>query len=309
VMKKEKKQNEIFGDKSGIEKLAFDLSETQPIRVIHYNWPNKKNFWYDMHYSVELGILLSGRMTRQYQDTQINLTPGDIWLCNMWEPHGFKITKAPCEIIFFEIFPPMLARTYFAESEDANWLAPFYAPPCNRPQATNSSIRRHLLSIAEELKVFLHYPQKMPSIWLRLKLLDVLVTIWDQWQCINISKRPADSFEKVNKAIQLVFESRDRIATEFAAKQCGMNRSAFSRLFSRIMGVDYSEFGLRYRISAVAEELGKTTKPLKAISTHWGFTNVSHMHRCFQKHYGCTPSQYRKKLFVAAVTTPSDDHH
>ena len=84
-----------------IEHLSFDLSSTQPIQGFNCRWPDKKTFWSDMHYSVELGILLSGRTNRYYRDSHIDLVPGNIWLCNMWEPHGFKRIEAPCEIVFY----------------------------------------------------------------------------------------------------------------------------------------------------------------------------------------------------------------
>ena len=250
-----------------------------------------------MHYSLELGILLSGRMRREYRDTQLDLVPGQIWLCNMWEPHGFRITQAPCEIVFFEIFPPMLAGMYFAEAGNTSWLAPFYVLPSLRPQASDHPARKRLLDVAKDLRELLHHSESVPALLLRLRLLEVLLLICDRWDPGQTpAKWSADSLAKVSRAIQMVFESQGWVTTQLAAKECGMNRNAFGKVFVRTMGVEYSEFGLRYRISAVAEQLRKTSSPLKAIATRWGFANISHMHRCFQRYYGCTPSDYRKRL-------------
>ena len=279
-----------------IEHLSFDLSDTQPIQGFYYRWFDKRTFWSDMHYSVELGILLSGEMNRYYRGFHIDLVPGNIWLCNMWEPHGFRIIEAPCEIVFFMIFPPMLAKMYFEESNDTNWLAPFYVPPSSRPQITKPQIKSRILSIGEDLKEILGCSGKISPLWLRLKLLEVLLVINEQWQHVPKSNNlSTDSFERISKAIQMVFESKNKVTTQFAASQCSMNRNAFSSLFSRIMGVRYSEFGLLYRISAVAEQLRKTSIPIKAIATHWGFTDTPHMHHCFKRCYGCSPSKYRKE--------------
>ena len=279
-----------------IEHLSFDLSDTQPIQGFNYRWFDKKKFWSDMHYSVELGILLSGEMNRYYRGFHIDLVPGNIWLCNMWEPHGFRIIEAPCEIIFLMIFPPMLAKMYFVESSDTNWLAPFYVPPSSRPQITKPQIKSRILSMGQDLKEILACSGKTSPLWLRLKLLEVLLVINEQWQHVPKSNNSStDSFERISKAVQMVFESKNKVTTQFAASQCSMNRNAFSSLFSRIMGVRYSEFGLLYRISAVAEQLRKTSMPTKAIATHWGFTDTAHMHHCFQRYYGCSPSNYRKE--------------
>lgn len=34
---------------------------------------------------------------------------------------------------------------------------------------------------------------------------------------------------------------------------------------------------------------------LKAVASDWGFTDASHLHRCFMKHYGCPPAGYRQR--------------
>ena len=292
-----KNQSDYLWINEKIEHLSFNLSDTQPIQLINYNWSDKKTFWYDMHYSVELGILMSGKMSRYYRDAQMDLAPGDIWFCNMWEPHGFKIIEAPCEIVFFMIYPPMLAKMHFEESNETNWLAPFYITPCNRPQTTSQETRNRILSIGKDLKSIGDCYGKMSPVWLRLKLLEVLLMTNDQWQCDQTSnKLPKDSFERISRAIQIVFETKKNVTTQFAAKECGMNRNAFGSLFQRIMGIRYSKFGLLYRLSAVAEELRNTSTPIKAITFHWGFTDVCHMHNCFKKYYGCSPSKYRKKF-------------
>ena len=296
-MREEKRLSDNFWPGDRIEHLSFDLSDAQPIQGFNYRWPGKKIFWSDMHYSVELGILLSGEMNRYYRDFHIDLVPGNIWLCNMWEPHGFKIIETPCEIVFFMIFPPMLARMYFEESNDTNWLAPFYVPPSSRPQITKPQIKSRILSLGEDLKHILGGSGKISPLWPRLKLLEVLLVINDQWQHVPKSNNlSTDSFERISKAVQMVFESKNKVTTQFAASQCSMNRNAFSSLFSRIMGVRYSEFGLLYRISSVAEQLRKTSFPIKAIATHWGFTDTAHMHHCFKRYYGCSPADYRNKF-------------
>jgi len=284
-----------WGD-SPVERLSFGLSEKQPIRAIRNRWSDKETFWYDMHYSVELGVLLCGRMTRQYRDLELNLSPGDVWLCNMWEPHGFRITQAPCEIVFFEVFPPMLAKTHFPESSETNWLAPFFARPSCRPWAGDPETRERVLGVAQDLADPLGESGGVSGVRLRLKLFEILLTIGVEHQCVQAAcQPPVDSFEKINKAIQMVFESTRRVTTQAAAKACGMNRNAFARLFADVMGVGYSDFSLRCRISAAAQQLREGTAPVKAIAMQWGFTDDSHLHRCFKRHYGCSPAAYRRR--------------
>ncbi|MBU4211950.1 MAG: AraC family transcriptional regulator [Verrucomicrobia bacterium] len=286
-----------------IEKLSFGLSETHPVRLFRYYSSDKKTFWHDMHYALELGILLSGKMRREYRKTQLDLVPGQVWLCNMWEPHGFRITQSPCEIVFFEIFPPMLVGTHFAEASDLNWSAPFYVTPQHRPQASDLQARQRLLTTARGLKRLLGRLGSAPVLLLRLRLLETLLLVCERWTPAQTPQKwSADSLERMSKAIQMVFESKDRVTTQFAAQACGMNRNVFSRMFTQTMGVEYAEFGLRYRISAVAEELHRTSTPLKMMAGCWGFADISHLHRCFTRYYECTPSDYRRRFSTDGKT-------
>jgi AraC-like DNA-binding protein len=47
-----------------------------------------------------------------------------------------------------------------------------------------------------------------------------------------------------------------------------------------------------------------TTTPLKQIAelaSRWGFKDLSTFNRAFKKHYGCTPSAYRKSHLSLAI--------
>jgi AraC family of transcriptional regulator, multidrug resistance transcriptional activator len=62
------------------------------------------------------------------------------------------------------------------------------------------------------------------------------------------------------------------------------------------MGISYAKFELRYRIKGAANQLVKSKDPIKKVVYNWSFADSSHLHRCFMEHYGCTPSQYRKRF-------------
>jgi hypothetical protein len=86
---------------------------------------------FDMHYEFELGMLLSGRIKRKYLDYEMVLGPGEVWLCSMWEPHGFELIETPCELVVFVIDPKYVASSSFLSR---NILAPFQTYPPGRPQ-------------------------------------------------------------------------------------------------------------------------------------------------------------------------------
>ncbi len=105
----------------------------------------------------------------------------------------------------------------------------------------------------------------------------------------------ADSYEVLDRAIELVLSSRHAISLHQAARVCGLNSNALNRLFKSLMGLTFAKYCLRRRLSGGAAHLAATTDPVKAIAKEWGFSDASHFHRCFQAQYGCTPAEYRSR--------------
>jgi transcriptional regulator GlxA family with amidase domain len=59
------------------------------------------------------------------------------------------------------------------------------------------------------------------------------------------------------------------------------------------MGLPFSKFELRARLSRGAHLLATTDSPVAAIAEETGFVDASHFHRRFAEVYGYTPSGYR----------------
>ena len=50
------------------------------------------------------------------------------------------------------------------------------------------------------------------------------------------------------------------------------------------------------RFLRAASQLAATADPVKAVARAWGFTDSSHLHRVFVRHYGRTPTEYRVRI-------------
>ncbi len=278
---------------ASLEKPVFNISEHQPISALHYQWQERQDLRYDMHYGLELGIMLKGKMRRHFRTGSFDVTPGKTWLCGMWEPHGYQITQPPCEAVVLIIFPPVLTKTPLDSNHSLNLLAPFDATPNDRP-AVPMSLRKKTLRLAKDIKSLIKDQPRNNDVWLNLKLVETLLILMDNWDAPKITgEKYSYPTAKISKAIKLVFENKGFVSTQQAARISGMNRNAFGKFFRETMGITFSEFGLRYRISAAAELLRSTNKPIKAIASEWGFTDTSHIHRCLKKYYHCSPTEYR----------------
>lgn len=282
-------------DISTIRRLQIRLSELRPIAVTRDRYRDRQSTLFDMHYGVELGIVLSGRMRRHYRNGRVDVSTGDVWLCGMWEPHGFEVLAAPCEVVVLVIWPPALAGLRFEESAAFNWLAPFTVAATDRPRVDRRD-RRAIRDLGRRLARLCAAEEPVSRLWLRLLLMEVLLTICRRWTAsASPPNAVPDAAARISRALELVFAGRERVTTQAAAKTCGMGRNTFSRLFQDLMGIGFADFGLRYRLHGAAAQLAHTASPIKAVAAGWGFTDASHLHRCFVSHYGCTPAEYRKE--------------
>lgn len=279
-----------------VKTLPWGLSDSGDIAALHNQHNNIQGLSNDMHYSLELGIVLSGKMRRYYQGYQTDISRGDIWFCGMWEPHGYEISEAPCEVIIFMALPQNLIKIDLDAQSEFNWLAPFAAPPNKRPQTTQQN-KDDIIAIAEKVKAILKSNELQSQIWLRLLLLETLLTVQHNWQAPASNENASfETFAKINPSLQKIFEGQRCLSIADAARMCAMSRSSFTKHFKAMMGISFAKFELRYRIKGAANQLAKSKYPVKKVAYDWDFTDSSHLHRCFLEHYGCTPTQYRKKL-------------
>jgi len=279
-------------DKHAIEHKILGLSAERPIEVMDQRPSHGDSaVLSDMHYELEMGIVLEGTMVRYAGGSGRVCTPGDMWFCGMWEPHGYRGDDS-CHRIVIVIWPPALADLRFPEVRDLYWMQPFVNSPDRRPiipaerrEAVVRLVRHHLAR---------GNPMTLPR--KRLFVMDLLVWLFENGlvqQSANNAATESERMVRITPAIDLALTRKDLITNAEAARSCGLSRDIFIRSFRELMGVSFSKFAVRHRLSRAAEQLAKTDTPIKAVAWQWGFTDTSHLYRLFKQHYGCTPLAYR----------------
>lgn len=281
-----------------IFRLHYQLSAAQPIiGSCHLRSEYGKSQW-DMHYGLEFGLVCSGKMRRLFPDKYaMDVKPGDVWFCGMWEPHGVKTITASCDVIVLKIWPPFLAQMYFPEATDFCALAPFNAPPRQRPRIP-AKIKETMIEFGGQLKDILSSGAPHQAVRLRFALQEILLCVFEVWPSAALwsSRAPPIEFARINRALQLVFESRTFVSTAAAARVCGMNQRKFSALFRSWMNISFADFSFRYRLQEAAAQLrDDLAMPIKKITRQCGFVDESHFCRIFMKHFGVSPGEYRRR--------------
>ena len=102
--------NDLFWENGKLEKQVHSFSENTPINYFLYTYATPPEILFDMHYEIEVGIVYEGKMERRYEKQKKIYSQGDIWLCSMWEPHGYRITETPCTVGIFIVSHPFLSQ-------------------------------------------------------------------------------------------------------------------------------------------------------------------------------------------------------
>ena len=274
--------------------VTYGLSEALPVAVMVESYGRRDSGPANsMHYELELGISLHGKVRRSYRDARMDLGPGDAWFCGIWEPHAWGVLDAPYKRLVLLIWPPLLANLHFPEAPTVDWMAPFILPVDERPKVEGTQ-RRKVLRRARRISSQADMNDAMLPVRLRLMALDLLLVLLEgQKPVAGGGAARAQMYSLVTPALERVFRSRSLITNKEAARACSLSRDRFARIFQQLMGVSFAKFAQRHRLSSAARQLRATDTPLKGVAREWGFADESHLTRLFVQHYGCTPGKYR----------------
>lgn len=250
-----------------------------------------------VHRGLEAGVLLAGVEEVHFSNTVLTCCPGDVWLCNVFEPHGAQLVSGPRRSVVLIFLPGFLGEELVG---GLPWLTLFAAPPDARPRATTAELRNRLLSIGQAMRWEIE--QKRPH-WesvVRLELLRLLIELARSWEAAELpsvsGRALLRGMARLMPALTLVHTVPwRRVSVPEAAAACGLSVSRFHALFRQTMGIGFAHFSLRARLSLAAHRLLNSDRPLETVAAEVGFADKSHLHRRFVEHYGCTPSQFRER--------------
>jgi AraC-like DNA-binding protein len=273
-----------------IEPASFHLDVDNPVVGMHAVHTDPDRSTFDMHYELELGIVVHGAMQRCYQTTRRAVGAGQAWLCGVWEPHGFTIGMCPCEVAVFVISPEYLRARHGASP--AGLFNLFLCAQERRPQAADSR-RSDIARIGRQLAAALAESADRRDAWLKALLDEVLLVLTEGWSPPGGAAADPGGASRLSPAMRLAFGEKRLVTEQEAAAACAMSRNTFARHFTATYGISFSRLALRHRLRGAAADLRNTGLPLKAIAAGWGFVDVSHFHRLFVAHYGATPARWR----------------
>lgn len=106
------------------------------------------------------------------------------------------------------------------------------------------------------------------------------------------SKRDKSFCEKVTAYIEENYAKP--ITSKDIARSIGYTQSYFCRAFKKFFNLSFSEYLNMYRISVSKKVLENENARIADVACECGFESPIYFSRCFKKHIGMTPAEYKK---------------
>lgn len=98
--------------------------------------------------------------------------------------------------------------------------------------------------------------------------------------------------------------SNPELSLRFLAERAGLSPAYLGKLFTAVTTWSFNDYLNHVRVEAAAELLQDTDLPVNSISERVGVANSNYFYSLFKKHYGVTPSAYRKSVRKTEESMP-----
>lgn len=246
----------------------------------HYNW----------HYELELIWLLEGRIEVNVNGEIYTLEEGDMYLINSNCGHATFAIIPESIAMRIHISPDFfisqgidLTKGEFSLNSSAEKKNPIY-------QKLRTKFAQLQMLVFED-----ESPFKINVLFYKIaeNLLEFFVPTDGRVREFTLGQKRAF----LDLAIEYIEENyREELTLEQLATQCNYSTSYLSKMFKAEMGINFYEYLTRCRLQQALRILATTDQKIGKISNETGFSDIKAFNKMFRKHFGMTPSEYRKQI-------------
>jgi len=239
------------------------------------------------HKEVELIYIRSGSAYFSINDFDFTAYEGDFVVIDTGDFH-YSSSSEMKNVLDFIIFDPSIISSIYKHT---HFQHPLITAKMLKDYDLAEELSKLYDTISTELTAKEPYYQEIIKSTLR--------SFWYQLR----RKHPKNTYENENRRTTMLAELQqlisyidehlsDNITLSFAASQMGFSDSYFSRLFKRLIGINFVTYLNMVRIEYAAEELKGTSKKMTDIAFNSGFNNVRSFNRTFKEITGYSPRQF-----------------
>ncbi|MEE1295949.1 MAG: AraC family transcriptional regulator [Bifidobacterium sp.] len=249
--------------------------------------------WHD---DLEFIAVTAGLMRYTINDETVDLRRGDGVIVNSRQLHfGHSVNLRECEFACVLIHPRMLRI-------DATFDNEFVRPVLQAPNLPYIELRADV-DWQRALQ------QRIVAMADARDALDIMADAFALWRDLVAHVSPAEpddtsgadlaAMKRMMRFVHRHYAEPVRLADIARAGAVGTSKCCV--LFARYVQCPPNEFLIRTRLEATLDELTGSERTVAAIAHDAGFRGASYFTQVFRAHYGCTPTEYRRRGAVRAA--------
>ncbi len=269
------------------------------------NYPEGYEIGLHWHYFMEILLMIKGEMEMQIGNRLITAKAGEVIVLLPSVMHSLKIVSESAEYYGIKFKPGNQYEKQTGQEMKWTELSLF------KMAVSEKNVRSHF-PVSMVRKTDIRYMMNLAmnemhtqsagyisaiSAAVHIILTDI-IRIW-QKEGLSLENLDIPTTETLSiEALPAYIDENisEDLRVEDLAKMCNLSYSGFSKKFIRMFGRPCKNYIELIRVRKAADLLKDTRDDLTTISQETGFSDASHMIRCFKKEYGLTPKKYRDSL-------------
>jgi len=266
------------------------------------NYPKGYEIGLHWHYFMEILLMIKGEMEMQIGNSLITAKAGEVIVLLPSVMHSLKIVSDDAEYYGIKFKPGNLHEQQTQREMKWTELSLF------KMAVTEKNVRAHF-PVSMVRKTDIRYMMNLAMQEMKTQdsgyisaisaavhiILTDIIRIW-QKEGLALDTLETQVMETLSlEALPAYIDENlsEDLRVEDLAKMCNLSYSGFSKKFIKMFGRPCKNYIELIRVRKVAQLLKETKDDLSTISQETGFSDASHMIRCFKKEYGETPKKYR----------------
>ena len=267
-----------------------DTSQAYYVMPIRAHW----------HYYMEILYITEGSIRINCDTDSYLLEEGDLFVVYPRIVHSmYPVSQGtvrygvikfnPAEITISNTHSPVL-RALFSYTDSIEGLSVHL----KAAQLASYQIAETVDRLVEELRLK-KFGYHIAINSLLVSLMIFISRIWEENGLNLINYSTNNNIGNFSNTLEYIdLHSSESLSVQELADRCGMSYSTFARIFKHYTGRSCQEYINHIRICKAQDLLLFTDFPISYIATETGFSDCSHLIKCYKKIKGITPNQQRK---------------
>lgn len=241
------------------------------------------------HQELELIYIRSGKARFRINDDEFTANAGDLVYVDTGDFH-YSDSYDCKNILDFIIFDPGIISPHYSR---ANFVHPLITSEMLEQLNMADSTRQLFDQVSRELREKNPWYQELTSAMLKGFVYRLRRALPTRKESSVVSNDRMEMFYHIQRVLTYIDEHyNEALPLSRAASMMNFSESHFSKVFKKLVGLNYIAYLNAVRIEHSASMLRSTGAKVSDIALSCGFGNVRSFNRAFKKYTGFTPSEF-----------------